>query len=1121
MKQIHHSLLYWKRISILIGLIFSGLFFCNGVLAQFITVNQSDTIFNYSDSIRFFIQNQKGTVQWQSSINLEDWSDIQGEDNESLLVLIDSSAYYRAKIVDGTCDPVFSDTSKVIKYFSNEEIDSLEALGNLDVNRILLDTTDISYEIVNIDSSSFEYPVYSLLTQNDISFINIGDIIIDNRDHNQAYLVLEMHESSGKKAAGENTIISIPSGINFLSPNEYFITTPSNRTKRTSGYPNKLDADPVSLELSEEVPEPIVVYPRNMGKSFNDTALYFTFENTPLEDLGEGDLSVVINNGSIEYFPAFDIHFLTKSKFLNDISLLQGVTPALSGPSFGSEIEDFDIITYHDLDFNLDVTISSHVDIAKTIPFQLASAWYVIPMGQALFATLKLELTAYLTLDLLADANLNFNATSENDFLLGTEKNMKTGERTKFADFRTNSSLNVENAFGSVQYGAKIEVIPKIEIYYLGFFGYSANLVTGLDYRGGWTHIDGNNLWDRKLNFLAEANASLDLSFFHDDDWTAELDHITIPIRSETLFESPASVEAVSQNNLSGTQYTQLQDPIVVRVTDSREMPVENVSVFFDVNEGDVTLNNPVSITDENGLAQVQVTLGDDPISFIHCYIKDSQNEVLNRIIQFTVSTNESFPPTVTTNAPLDVSTNSARVGGVITDDGGLQITEKGVYWGTLQNPETTGSKESMGDGASSFSGVLTGLSPDETYYVQAFATNSMGTAVGQQVSFITDDEVDFATVVTYSVTNVETTSANSGGAITSTGGALILMKGVCWSTSQNPETDNPAMYTTDGSGSDSFTSDITGLTPGTLYYVRAYAINSVGTAYGNQRSFTTDPPATAPTVRTNPVINVSTTSANSGGNVTDNGGAAVMVRGVCWSTSQNPTADDNVTTNGEGLGSYSSYMSDLIPGTTYYVRAYAFNGVDFGYGQQRSFITDEDFQTGSFIDERDGHEYSWAQFGDQIWMTENLAYLPYITTTSTASYTQPSIYVYDYVGDNVSEAQSTSNYETYGALYNWQASRQVCPSGWHLPSSDEWGDLVDHIQINDNLSDFQPVLSGAYEYTTVFRFYFMGVFGYWWNNAGSTYSAEVSRYVNSSNTLHIAGYLPSRYGYSVRCVQD
>ena len=190
----------------------------------------------------------------------------------------------------------------------------------------------------------------------------------------------------------------------------------------------------------------------------------------------------------------------------------------------------------------------------------------------------------------------------------------------------------------------------------------------------------------------------------------------------------------------------------------------------------------------------------------------------------------------------------------------------------------------------------------------------------------------------TVAVSDIATTTATSGGNITSDGGAAVSARGVCWSTSANPTTADSK--TTDGTGTGSFTSSITGLTAATLYYVRSYATNSSGTTYGTQVSFTTAS-ITAPTLAaTTAVSSIAATTASSGGNVTADGGASVTARGICWSTSSNPTTADSKTTDGTGTGSFSSSLTGLTSATLYYVRAYATNSSGTSYGTEVSFTT-------------------------------------------------------------------------------------------------------------------------------------------------------------------------------------
>jgi fibronectin type 3 domain-containing protein len=194
---------------------------------------------------------------------------------------------------------------------------------------------------------------------------------------------------------------------------------------------------------------------------------------------------------------------------------------------------------------------------------------------------------------------------------------------------------------------------------------------------------------------------------------------------------------------------------------------------------------------------------------------------------------------TLTTTAITSITLNSAISGGVITSDGGGLITTRGLVWSNLPNPTiflTTKSVDGIGSG--SFTSNMSNLSPNTTYYVRAYSTNSFGTAYGNEVSFSTL-AVQLPTLTTSSVTSITNSGGTIGGTITNDGGATITSRGVVWSTTSNP-TIALSTKTTDGSGIGSFTSTITGLSPNILYYARAYATNSAGTSYGNQVSFTT-----------------------------------------------------------------------------------------------------------------------------------------------------------------------------------------------------------------------------------------------------------------------------------------
>jgi uncharacterized protein (TIGR02145 family) len=203
------------------------------------------------------------------------------------------------------------------------------------------------------------------------------------------------------------------------------------------------------------------------------------------------------------------------------------------------------------------------------------------------------------------------------------------------------------------------------------------------------------------------------------------------------------------------------------------------------------------------------------------------------------------LPPALITTVVTEISFTTATSGGDLTDIGGAYVTARGVCWNTSVEPTIENSKTTESGGLGTFTSNLTELAPNTVYYVRAYGTNVAGTGYGNEVSFTTS-QVAVAVLTTTAITSITQTTAVSGGNITADGGGSVTARGVCWSTATGPTTADSK--TTNGTGTGEFTSAITDLTGGTTYNVRAYATNSVGTAYGNEISFTTSSAVTTVT---------------------------------------------------------------------------------------------------------------------------------------------------------------------------------------------------------------------------------------------------------------------------------
>jgi hypothetical protein len=268
-------------------------------------------------------------------------------------------------------------------------------------------------------------------------------------------------------------------------------------------------------------------------------------------------------------------------------------------------------------------------------------------------------------------------------------------------------------------------------------------------------------------------------------------------------------------------------------------------------------------------------------------------------------------------------------VKGEVLKDEGSPVTQRGLVWSNSDNPTLKDNFTSNGTGTGIFTGNITGLVENATYYIRTYATNSIGTSYGEARIFIVPSKTpSVSTTIPSSITS---NSALCGGNVSFEGESPVTQRGVVWSNSPNPTlSDN---FTSNGTGSGMFSSSITGLSASTKYYIRAYATNSFGTSFGNQIEIQTMDPVSI--VSTTGPSNITSNSALCGGNVTFEGESPVTQRGVVWSNSPNPTLSDNFTSNGTGSGLFSSSITVLSASTNYYIRAYATNSFGTSYGNQ------------------------------------------------------------------------------------------------------------------------------------------------------------------------------------------
>lgn len=221
---------------------------------------------------------------------------------------------------------------------------------------------------------------------------------------------------------------------------------------------------------------------------------------------------------------------------------------------------------------------------------------------------------------------------------------------------------------------------------------------------------------------------------------------------------------------------------------------------------------------------------------------------------------------------------------------------------------------------------------------------------------------------------------------------------------------------------------EITGLASNTTYNYYYEFYNGYNSMQSAVKTFVTESsPVTLPTVITADVTEITAESAVCGGNVTNDGGGTVSARGVCWSISTNPTINDSLTTDGDGVGSFISNMAGLSGNTTYHVRAYATNEAGTAYGLDKTFTTlngggGGDAPTGAI-----NGLFTINANGDQVYFSQGN--LQYQASTNTWKFAERQTECIRTGNNNIS-----AHYDGWIDLFGWATSgypRNTCYHPW------------------------------------------------------------------------------------------
>ena len=407
-------------------------------------------------------------------------------------------------------------------------------------------------------------------------------------------------------------------------------------------------------------------------------------------------------------------------------------------------------------------------------------------------------------------------------------------------------------------------------------------------------------------------------------------------IASFTTLASTPVVNTVGSSEISSTGAV-LSGTVV---TDNGAAITERGFVWLKGTDAPTTSSNKVKVEGSTGDFTATIS-GLDPNQkySYRAYAINAKGTSYGDIMNFSTSVSL---PTLPATKVSSITTTSVTFTCTVTNHGGETVSEVGFYYSKEESVDVeTAQKISEVYSSDAFTLKAEDLEIGQNYYVKAYTKNSIGEVYSAVVSFKTTSTAPSVSTIGY--TKLSATSAELSGQVLDDNGENITERGFVWLKGTSTPTTSSSKQSMEGTVGD-YTATITDLEPNQIYSFRAYAINSKGTAYGDVMQLQIA--VTLPTVTTNEVTGITNTTATSGGVITSDGGGEILAKGVVWSMRQNPTLESsNKTNEGEGTDAFTSRLTDLRQGLTYYVRAYATNVMGTSYGEEKQFTTTGEIQ--------------------------------------------------------------------------------------------------------------------------------------------------------------------------------
>lgn len=409
----------------------------------------------------------------------------------------------------------------------------------------------------------------------------------------------------------------------------------------------------------------------------------------------------------------------------------------------------------------------------------------------------------------------------------------------------------------------------------------------------------------------------------------------------------------------------------------------------------------------------------------------------------------------LTTLEVTEIAGTTAKSGGEMKNEGGIKIIEMGICWNSGGEPTVSDNKIIDSLGQEKYVYLMEDLMPGSHYFVRAYVISDAGTGYRNTLEFDTkQSETPLVNTLSIDDEDITTTTVTCKGNIETNGGARVLKRGSVLSNVENVTLENCINSLVEDGEIEVFQGIFSDLVPETRYYVRAYATNVMGIAYGKEISFLTK--FNLPKMEIVSIDNIEPIKARCKIDVDENGGYPITEFGVCYSNYSNPTIYSSIIRyhREEGLGIKINTLYGLKNNTEYYVRAYA--EVNKGsetityYGEETIFNT-LDFPNCGTVTDYDGNVYETVKIGNQCWMRQDLRTTHFsdgtpIDELDTNSKWGNSKYPIGY------SRNGNTNFYKIGAVFDKRTEvsvpvfgnlQGVCPTGWHVPSKYEWDELI------------------------------------------------------------------------------